>query len=387
MPIYKKPVFWIISALVVISIGAALCFLLIPRAQDIEIDDDLNAFLNETVISHNRTMESSKRFISFDLKVLSAQKTGDTISVYMWVLYQEYDFHGQSVEYGVYLPTVVTAEEKDGKYTMLEYLALSRAEDIRAKFPRSTWDDALDSQKYLYEQALVCEKLAAERRFMSANELSYCSENNEELNYPRLILFQTGCTFQISFSPYSSYIATGRYELEGSTYTLKTDDGLYTAVFNADGHNIIFDPERSDMGSYEKYFEDDNKLVGSEFAYLSSISEFPHKYTYADIDGDGEIERCVFGNGLTLSAIYTFAVDAYTTDDGFGTLKYHGLFSSDPYDLSFVRGDDGKMYVQGKTTPPDEEPETHLYEITVRDDAIVLSKDGEELLSPAEKTE
>ena len=90
-----------------------------------------------------------------------------------------------------------------------------------------------------------------------------------------------------------------------------------------------------------------------------------------DVDGDGIDEVCVLGFGRT-SGLFTFTFRA--AEIGADTLKYDTLFCTEWYDLSFVRGDDGIVRVQG--IDQKEPPQTHLFDIAVVDGSIQLTEDG-----------
>ena len=93
-----------------------------------------------------------------------------------------------------------------------------------------------------------------------------------------------------------------------------------------------------------------------------------------DVDGDGIDEVCVLGFGRT-SGLFTFTFRA--AEIGADTLKYDTLFCTEWYDLSFIRGDDGVVRVQG--IDQKEPPQTHLFDIAVVDGSIQLTEDGQSI--------
>ena len=92
------------------------------------------------------------------------------------------------------------------------------------------------------------------------------------------------------------------------------------------------------------------------------------------VDGDGIDEVCVLGFGRT-SGLFTFTFRA--AEIGADTLKYDTLFCTEWYDLSFIRGDDGVVRVQG--IDQKEPPQTHLFDIAVVDGSIQLTEDGQSI--------
>ena len=90
-----------------------------------------------------------------------------------------------------------------------------------------------------------------------------------------------------------------------------------------------------------------------------------------DVDGDGIQEICVLAYGRT-SGLFTFIFRAMEL--GTNTLKYDTALQTEWYDLSFVRGEDGVVRVQG--IDQKDPPQTHLFDIAAADGAIVLTEDG-----------
>ena len=91
-----------------------------------------------------------------------------------------------------------------------------------------------------------------------------------------------------------------------------------------------------------------------------------------DVDGDGNEEVCVLGFGRT-SGLFTFTFRS--AEIGADVLKYDTLFCTEWYDLSFIRGDDGVVRVQG--IDQENPPQTHLFDIAVVDGSIQLTEDGQ----------
>ncbi len=90
--------------------------------------------------------------------------------------------------------------------------------------------------------------------------------------------------------------------------------------------------------------------------------------TTADIDGDGTEETLALGMGHT-SGLFTFTLTAYQD----GVPEYDRVFCTKFYNLSFVE-ENGVVKVQGITQ--DNPPETHLFDIVVRDGVLDLTENG-----------
>ena len=113
-------------------------------------------------------------------------------------------------------------------------------------------------------------------------------------------------------------------------------------------------------------FGEGNTLLHDDYPIYDSI--------VFDVDGDGIDEVCVLGFGRT-SGLFTFTFRA--AEIGADTLKYDTLFCTEWYDLSFNRGDDGVVRVQG--IDQKEPPQTHLFDIAVVDGSIQLTEDGQSI--------
>lgn len=90
-----------------------------------------------------------------------------------------------------------------------------------------------------------------------------------------------------------------------------------------------------------------------------------------DVDGDGKIEHCVLGFGMTEDR-FSFTFSASEVTIGEWEEEYYKEIYSDWYKLSFVKDEDGVVRVQGV----DENDEIHLFDISIVDGNIHLSENG-----------
>ena len=79
-----------------------------------------------------------------------------------------------------------------------------------------------------------------------------------------------------------------------------------------------------------------------------------------DIDKDGVAEACTMRRGYT-SGLFTFIFEVREAKSQ--NVKYSSRFYSPVFDLSFVKGEDGIMRVQGVTQG--ESPKTYLFDISI----------------------
>ena len=100
------------------------------------------------------------------------------------------------------------------------------------------------------------------------------------------------------------------------------------------------------------------------------ISAVYDKATF-DVDGDGKEENCSLLFGRT-SGLFTFIFSVQ--DKETGEVEYETTIYSQVYDLSFQKGSDGITRVQGITQG--ENPETHLFDISIKDGYVNLTENG-----------
>lgn len=178
---YKKPAFWLLILGIILCGVLAICFLTDP----VTPSEEILSFVEEAVWEHNEGKYYPGTFRCADLAVLGTRREKNTTTVYLWVLYQEYDKvyervkdpDGSSVQVqrkvkhisGGHTPTVVTVKEENKQLFLVEYWEPRDGslweQDIREKFPWYLQAKAMNGQRYIKEQQKNClEK--AERYFL-----------------------------------------------------------------------------------------------------------------------------------------------------------------------------------------------------------------------------
>lgn len=148
-----------------------------------------------------------------------------------------------------------------------------------------------------------------------------------------------------------------------SDYVIVTfTDGTEKTVKEAleAGEITIAELDTYDIG----YIKEVTPALGDPFHHIIDKASF-------DIDNDGKAEDCYLGHGPT-SGLLTYKI--YVSENGKG--EYFDIFNCGPYLRNFVVSD-GEWKVQG--IDAGENPETHLFDIFIRDNNVVLSEDGKEL--------
>ena len=154
---YKKPAFWVILIAVIACIVLAVCLMSDPVSNK-SLSGKLGVSMDMAVAEHYRSSHADDSFITADYDVLLISESGNETTVYAWVLYEAYSFDGRDVKFesGSHIPVAITfdttANDNDSAtYDVIEYWeprdGSYYADDIRAKFPRSIWESALDTSK------------------------------------------------------------------------------------------------------------------------------------------------------------------------------------------------------------------------------------------------
>ena len=139
--------------------------------------------------------------------------------------------------------------------------------------------------------------------------------------------------------------------------------------------NVTIKPVRNPISSYyyeinDEYRQELEEYFWSVIPHYNGINPF-YDDAYIDIDNDGITELCTMQYGLT-SGVFSFIFNAREIETN--EIKYHTVFYSQWYDLSFQKGSDGITRVQGITQG--ENPETHLFDISVVDGEVNLTENG-----------
>ncbi len=180
-------------------------------------------------------------------------------------------------------------------------------------------------------------------------------------------------TFGLSISRLSSYYPCGTYEQTQAAVVLKTDDGENTYIFRKDGENLIFDGEKSSPMPKFSYSAgaEATVCIPDSAVFEPYQMDFNQDSIAFDVDNDGIDELCTLGMGPT-SGLFTFTLTI--TENG--VLEYFNIFLSEFYELSFAE-QDGVLKLKGVTQG--ENPETHAYDILLKDGNVVLERNGEAL--------
>lgn len=392
---YKKPAFWVIIAAAVACALLTVCFLTDPVT---EIDVQLNAVIREQISEQYKSQrpESEQYAQCYDYKLLGKKKKGDETTVYMWVLYEEYS-DPDTIEQSAHTPTAITVRKEEGRYIPVEYWTpgdgSKYAEDIKSKFPLRLQSKAFDNLRYISEQHENCKRKAEKFfKFMSGIESAAKDEiptaAGDKLlreKYSEYFDIDTEkglavYVWQLSENSYyfgllpdkdSEYISIeDLVDLKGTTLA---EMRAILATYDIPRTQITYHPINHPISSYffepnEEYVPMIEKMIWEGYSGYEA-NNFNSLVTGMsfDIDGDGIKEDCTVNYGPT-SGICTYTVSAWQD----GVLEYSNVFVLEAYNLRFVKEDDGRVTLHGKTIGDEEK----IIDIGVEGVNISLTSEG-----------
>ncbi len=397
---------------------------------NVAIDDDLKAFINTQVLEHFRTEESEARACCFDWKPLGKTERGSEITVYMWVMYQEYSYIGTDleIETAAHIPTAITVKEDNGQYELIEYWepmdGTEYTSSLKQKFPRKLLNKSIfDSQLYVKEQNEKCQRQAriffglesaSGTKGESSLMYSFLPPNSDSGKMHYVYIEDFGCDVadvsidfkevrfedgEIVFAIYwenngTKYVDIGpdfevyKYngtlleELEHKNVWLYYRHSLPSKGTTVNGSEFVtiandisvpyIVSAHYDIFSPGRYrFEAHGAWV--EFQIIDDYSKIAHEYDSEifDVDGDGEPEQCSMHSGyLGNYQNFVFIVKDLKT----GKTECETVIYSQVQDLSFARWIDNTVRVKGRT--PDKNPMDHWFEISIVDGNVCLTEKG-----------
>lgn len=378
---YKKPAFWIVLASVIVCAVIAVCFLTNP----IGFQFDVSA---NTIVSANHfDMRNADDPVAIEM---TPAQIGELNSRLAGVKNCK-----RSDKYAGLTPGYqISAQMQDGSYIRISGYSLSdnTMVDIEQSGKRYAVSDR-EFQEYL-------------SRICAGGDVSAAFDLQPlRVQYPEYFDLDASAGLDVyvwQMAPDSYYFgllphtASPRDSTAQELLALRgasSEQMRYIlAAYALDPDDIHVIPWQNPISSYipECWIVTENgeSLEEKQAQYIETVSamlfgegdtllhnDYPiYDSIVFDVDGDGIDEVCVLGFGRT-SGLFTFTFRA--TEIGADTLKYDTLFCTEWYDLSFIRGDDGVVRVQG--IDQKEPPQTHLFDIAVVDGSIQLTEDGQSI--------
>lgn len=378
---YKKPAFWIVLASVIVCAVIAVCFLTNP----IGFQFDVSA---NTIVSANHfDMRNADDPVAIEM---TPAQIGELSSRLAGVKNCK-----RSDKYAGLTPGYqISAQMQDGSYIRISGYSLSdnTMVDIEQSGKRYAVSDR-EFQEYL-------------SRICAGGDVSAAFDLQPlRVQYPEYFDLDASAGLDVyvwQMAPDSYYFgllphtASPRDSTAQELLALRgasSEQMRYIlAAYALDPDDIHVIPWQNPISSYipECWIVTENgeSLEEKQAQYIETVSamlfgegdtllhnDYPiYDSIVFDVDGDGIDEVCVLGFGRT-SGLFTFTFRA--AEIGADTLKYDTLFCTEWYDLSFIRGDDGVVRVQG--IDQKEPPQTHLFDIAVVDGSIQLTEDGQSI--------
>ena len=378
---YKKPAFWIVLASVIVCAVIAVCFLTNP----IGFQFDVSA---NTIVSANHfDMRNADDPVAIEM---TPAQIGELNSRLAGVKNCK-----RSDKYAGLTPGYqISAQMQDGSYIRISGYSLSdnTMVDIEQSGKRYAVSDR-EFQEYL-------------SRICAGGDVSAAFDLQPlRVQYPEYFDLDASAGLDVyvwQMAPDSYYFgllphtASPRDSTAQELLALRgasSEQMRYIlAAYALDPDDIHVIPWQNPISSYipECWIVTENgeSLEEKQAQYIETVSamlfgegdtllhnDYPiYDSIVFDVDGDGIDEVCVLGFGRT-SGLFTFTFRA--AEIGADTLKYDTLFCTEWYDLSFIRGDDGVVRVQG--VDQKDPPQTHLFDIAVVDGSIQLTEDGQSI--------
>ena len=378
---YKKPAFWIVLASVIVCAVIAVCFLTNP----IGFQFDVSA---NTIVSANHfDMRNADDPVAIEM---TPAQIGELNSRLAGVKNCK-----RSDKYAGLTPGYqISAQMQDGSYIRISGYSLSdnTMVDIEQSGKRYAVSDR-EFQEYL-------------SRICAGGDVSAAFDLQPlRVQYPEYFDLDASAGLDVyvwQMAPDSYYFgllphtASPRDSTAQELLALRgasSEQMRYIlAAYALDPDDIHVIPWQNPISSYipECWIVTENgeSLEEKQAQYIETVSamlfgegdtllhnDYPiYDSIVFDVDGDGIDEVCVLGFGRT-SGLFTFTFRA--AEIGADTLKYDTLFCTEWYDLSFIRGDDGVVRVQG--IDQKDPPQTHLIDIAVVDGSIQLTEDGQSI--------
>ena len=378
---YKKPAFWIVLASVIVCAVIAVCFLTNP----IGFQFDVSA---NTIVSANHfDMRNADDPVSIEMTPAQISELNSRLAGVKNCK--------RSDKYAGLTPGYqISAQMQDGSYIRISGYSLSdnTMVDIEQSGKRYAVSDR-EFQEYL-------------SRICAGGDVSAAFDLQPlRVQYPEYFDLDASAGLDVyvwQMAPDSYYFgllphtASPRDSTAQELLALRgasSEQMRYIlAAYALDPDDIHVIPWQNPISSYipECWIVTENgeSLEEKQAQYIETVSamlfgegdtllhnDYPiYDSIVFDVDGDGIDEVCVLGFGRT-SGLFTFTFRA--AEIGADTLKYDTLFCTEWYDLSFIRGDDGVVRVQG--IDQKEPPQTHLFDIAVVDGSIQLTEDGQSI--------
>ena len=160
---YKKPAFWIILVALAACIVLSVCLLTDP----IRLSDPMKVFIDGQLAEYHSSGRDG--YVGFlDYEVLDIDRSGRETTVYMWVLWEEYQCENGALNAGSgsHMFTVMTMKESEDGYESVELWqprdGTYWASDIRDKVPWYLYGRATSSQRYIKSQKENVTRMAEE---------------------------------------------------------------------------------------------------------------------------------------------------------------------------------------------------------------------------------
>ncbi len=165
---FKKPWIWMILAVLVVAVVAAVC-LLIRRPIVTEVSPDLDACIVSTLRDQHYSDHTEGKYPAVAYTTLHVEEKKNTVTVYGVMMYSEYTCTTRNkleVWGSANTAFAITAKKVDGGYKLVECWWPKSGKDyvssIEEKFPNRVQDNAVNAQQYVAVHTAACQTQAAQ---------------------------------------------------------------------------------------------------------------------------------------------------------------------------------------------------------------------------------
>ncbi len=279
---YKKPAFWVLIIVVILSIIIGICFMTNPKINDIsENNPKLNEAISEAILDINKSKFKQGECVSEGHIVYGIEEYGNKLKVYLHELYYEFGFEDGyfMAQSGHCCPGVYIFNKNGNAYSFVkaEYPEDGEGygDSIRMLFPKKYVERALNpnlkEERDMWEQ---CEAYAEQY----LKEIGRKAEVVTYGDIKHILFTDLGVSVDVSNKilglglPYKSEI--GNYEqIEGGVRY------IYNTAFLQDKNIILFTKEIYDTKEIVERIEVDSKA-----GCVTTVESKPAKSSYFDAE-------------------------------------------------------------------------------------------------------
>ncbi len=259
---YKRPAFWIILIALIAGVVVGVCLLTNPVGTD--IPDQLEFQMIQWIKEKHNGSHTDEHYVTVNYEIIGKETSQEGITVYMWVLYEEYSFDGElTLETGSHMLTAITAQKQEGiNYRLVEYWnpqdGRGYTDSVKEKLPWYLHRKGLDSQR-------------------TADSLSKLSRSKAEAYYANSSIPNSNMPMPEISTPLFTTIPLTPLPQNQDFWELDASEGLTVCVWQMAEHNYncLLLPDKNAIF-------DTLQLVNKPFVNLEQMAAILESYNIPD---------------------------------------------------------------------------------------------------------